>query len=108
MSSVMAKTKLTLTIDEDILIATKNAANKKGVSLSHLVEVFFQFFSEPNLFCFSCGVEFITRTSEECAACGWLKCPECDSCRCNLSEEVAISLYRMRKVYEQLLAGRVK
>ena len=104
----MLKTKLTITVDKTILEAAKKAVHKKRVPLSRLVENFLKFLSSPTLYCFKCGAEFESEKAELCPKCGWLICPSCKACRCGLSEETAIAVFHMRRVYEDLLSGRVK
>lgn len=100
--------KITLTVDNEVLKAAKTVAAQKGLVLSRLVETFLRYFTQPFVYCFACGRQFDVKTTQECPACGWLKCPECQACRCGLSEDVAIAVHHMRKVYEHLLTGRVK
>jgi cytochrome c-type biogenesis protein CcmH/NrfF len=37
-----------------------------------------------------------------------MRCPKCNACGCKLSEETIAAIFHMRKVYEDLLAGRIK
>jgi len=104
----MPKTKLTLSIDKHILEAAKQTADQKHIPISRLVENFLGFFASPYVYCFKCGEKFSVTEAEVCAKCGWLICPECKVCGCGLKEETAIGVFHMRKVYEDLLAGRVK
>jgi hypothetical protein len=104
----MLKTKLTLSIDKDVLEAAKRSADQKHIPLSRLVENFLAFFASPYVYCFKCGEKFNVTEAKVCAKCGWLICPECKVCGCGLKEETAIGIFHMRKVYEDLLAGRVK
>jgi hypothetical protein len=104
----MPKTKLTLSIDKNILEAAKLAADQKHIPLSRLVENFLSFFAKPYVYCFKCGERFSVSDAKVCAKCGWLICPKCKACGCGLKEETAIGVFHMRKVYEDLLAGRVK
>lgn len=102
------KVKLTLTIDEAILDKSKRAASERRIPLSRLVENFLKFVSDPEVYCFKCGRKFNVLKAEICPKCGWLQCPECGACRCGLGEETAIAVFQMRRVYEELLGGRVK
>lgn len=102
------KRKITLSIEEEILRRAREKARKRDIKLSSLVERFLDFFSDPWLYCFSCGERFRSGDAKVCARCSWLICPYCGSCRCSLSDEVAEKLYHMRRVYEDLLHGRVK
>lgn len=103
-----SKTKLTLSIDENILNRAKEVSDEKHVPLSRLVENFFQFFNKPHVYCFKCGEKFSSDDAELCPKCGWLICPKCKECRCGLEEDTAIAVFHMRRVYEDLLVGRVK
>jgi hypothetical protein len=104
----MQKTKLTLSIGKHILEAAKLVANQRHIPLSRLVENFLSFFAKPYVYCFKCGEKFIVAEVNVCAKCGWLICPKCKACGCGLGEETAIAVFHMRKLYEDLLAGRVK
>ena len=108
MSASSSKTRVTMTIDQKILQTAKKRAEEKRVSVSSLVEGFLDFFSNPKIYCFDCGKEFYSSESELCPKCGWLKCPSCGICRCDLDEDVAKAVFYMRKVYEDLLIGRVE
>ncbi|MCP8323700.1 MAG: DUF6364 family protein [Candidatus Methylarchaceae archaeon HK02M2] len=103
-----SKTKLTLSIDKDVLESARKVAIHRHIPLSRLVENFLNFFARPELYCFKCGEKFNTEDADVCTKCGWLSCPKCEVCRCDLSDDVAIAIYQMRKVYEDLLGGRVK
>jgi hypothetical protein len=103
------KTRQTVTVDEDILDKAKKVCEDKHIPLSGAVENFLDFLSRPWVYCFKCGERFIVEDAESCPKCGgWLKCPKCGICRCDLEEDSAIAVYHMRKVYEDLLSGRVK
>ncbi|MCD6458550.1 MAG: hypothetical protein B6U95_04180 [Thermofilum sp. ex4484_82] len=102
------KKKLTLTIDASIIEAAKKTAKKRNIPLSRLVENYLSFIAKPYVYCFSCGVKFYVDSAEVCPKCGWLICPECKACRCSLDENAAVSIFYMRRVYEDLLAGRLK
>ena len=92
----MARTKLTLTVDPDVLAEAKAKAQSQHTSISGLVENFLQFYSEARLYCFSCGVALDVTEQETCAKCG-----------CDLGDEARQAVFHMRRVYEELLAGRV-
>lgn len=102
------KTKLTLSIDKEILDKAKSSAGERRIPISRMVENYLKFIAKPELYCFKCGQKFTPTEAEVCPKCGWMACPKCKSCRCKLSEETAVAVYHMRKVYEELLGGRVK
>lgn len=102
------KTKLTLTIDKAVLQKAKDMANRKHIPISGLVENFLKFFADPSVYCYKCGEEFHSSDSKLCPKCGWMICPECKTCGCDLDENTAVAVFHMRRVYEDLLAGRVK
>ncbi len=102
------RTKLTLSVDSEIVRRAKEIARKKKTPLSRLVENYFQFLGNPELYCFNCGEKFEAKASKVCPKCGWLIHAGCGSCRCTLDEETASAIYHMRKVYEDLLGGRVE
>ncbi|MEM2137353.1 MAG: DUF6364 family protein [Candidatus Methanomethylicia archaeon] len=104
----MKKVKLTITVDEDVLNLAKNVAFEKHIPLSRVIENFLRFFSKPEFYCFKCGGKFNALEVEVCPKCGWMICPHCNACRCILSEESAIAIFHMRRIYEDLLGGRVK
>jgi hypothetical protein len=104
----MPKTKLTLSVSKEILEAAKLEADKRHIPVSRLVENFLAFLANPRIYCFKCGERFNVNGAKVCPKCGWLICPECTACGCNLSDDVATGLFHMRKVYEDLLAGKVK
>jgi len=102
------KIRQTVTVDEDILDRAKKVCEEKHIPLSGVIENFLDFFSRPWVYCFQCGEKFHVEEAKLCPKCGWLKCPKCDVCRCGLKEDAAIAVFHMRKVYEDLLSGRVK
>ncbi len=106
--NIHPRSKLTLSVDGAILRRAKEIAHKKGTPLSRLVENYLKFLSEPEVYCFSCGEKFSTKTSDVCPKCGWLIHDKCNECRCAVDEETASALFYMRKVYEDLLGGRVE
>jgi len=108
MNTPSSKTKLTLTVNKSVLEEAKRVADRKHIPISRLVENFLAFFAKPEVYCFKCGERFSSTESELCPKCGWMICPKCQVCRCGLSEETAIAVFHMRRVYEDLLAGRVK
>jgi translation initiation factor 2 beta subunit (eIF-2beta)/eIF-5 len=102
------KTRLTITIDKDIHTKAKEICEQKNIKLSNLIENYLNFFVNPYVYCFSCGAKFETKDAKVCPKCTWLKCPKCGACGCELDEEVAKAIFQMRKVYEDLLQGRLK
>lgn len=102
------KVKLTVTVDEKVLNEAKKVSAEKHIPLSGVIENFLKFFINPWVYCFRCGEKFSVEKAELCAKCGWLKCSKCGVCRCGLEEDTAIAIFHMRKVYEDLLSGRVK
>jgi len=102
------KSRQTVTVDKDVLNKAKKVCGDKHIPLSGAIENFLDFFSNPWVYCFKCGKKFDSIDSELCPKCGWMICPECKACRCGLDERVAVAVFHMRRVYEDLLAGRVK
>jgi hypothetical protein len=102
------KERLTVTIDREILSKAKEKAEKRGIPISRLVENFLSFFVNPRLYCFKCGEKFVANEAKLCPKCEWMICPKCKACRCELSEESTTAVFHMRRVYEDLLIGRVK
>ena len=102
------KTRLTVTVDGRILKKAKEEAKKRRIPISRLIENFLRFFAKPEVYCFKCGEKFSSAEAELCPKCGWMICPKCKACRCSLSEETAIAVFHMRRVYEDLLMGRLK
>jgi len=102
------KTKLTVSIDENVLKDAKKIVSEKRIPVSRLIENYLKFLAKPEVYCFKCGEKFSVNKAEVCAKCGWIICTKCKACRCSLSEESAEVAYHMRKVYEDLLGGRIK
>ncbi len=102
------KTKLTLSVDKDVIQHAKEAAQQRKIPVSRLVENYLKFLSNPEVYCFSCGEKFKAKSSNVCPKCGWLIHAGCEACRCTLSEETASAVFYMRKLYEDLLGGRVE
>jgi len=102
------KTRQTVTVDKDILDKAKKVCEDKHIPLSGVIENFLDFFTAPWVYCFKCSKKFKVEEAELCPKCGWMICPNCKICRCGLDESTAIAVFHMRKVYEDLLAGRVK
>ena len=108
MHTPSTKTKLTLTVDKNIVEKAKKVAEQKRIPISRLVENFLDFFAKPEVYCFKCGEKLSSVEAKLCPKCGWMICPKCEVCRCGLSDETAVAVFHMRRVYEDLLAGRVK
>jgi len=108
MKQSKGRVKLTLTIDNNVLSEAKEIAKEKGIPLSRIVENYLKFFSNPTVYCFNCGYKFSVKDAKVCPKCGWLICPNCGACRCSIPDEVAKAVFYMRKVYEDLLYGRIK
>ncbi len=104
----MVKTKLTLTVDPEIIAQAKKKAKNRGTSISRLVENFLRFYIKPTVHCFNCGQKFDVTEAEVCPKCGWFKCPHCGACGCNLSEEARKVAYEMKKVYDELLLTDIR
>lgn len=94
------KTKLTVTVDSNTLNEAKKEAKRKHVPISRSIENFLRFFRKPEVYCSKCGERFNSVEAK--------LCPKCGICRCDLSEEAAIAVFYTRKIYEELLIGRVK
>ena len=108
MDSSKTRVKLTVTIAKDVLQKAKETADEKCIPLSRLIENFLDFLVNPRVYCFKCGEEFDSTNSRLCPKCGWMICPKCKACRCGLNEGTAVAVFYMRRVYENLLSGRVK
>ena len=102
------KPRLNITIDKEVLEKARKMADEKHISLSGLIENFLDFFVDSKVYCFKCGERFSSSDSSLCPKCGWMKCPRCEVCRCDLDDDVAEAVFHMRRVYEDLLIGRVK
>jgi hypothetical protein len=103
-----SKARVTLTIDKEVYEKAKEVAESKKISISGQVEKFLEFLTEPHVYCFRCGEKFYSEESELCPICGWMRCPRCEVCRCDLDDEEAKVVFHMRRVYEDLLPGRIK
>jgi len=102
------KERASFTINEEVLKRAKEVASRKNIPLSRAIENFLRFFSDPWLYCFRCGKRFNVSGSDICPKCGWLKCPNCQTCGCNLGEEAHTVAFYMRMVYEDILLSRLK
>lgn len=100
------KSRITLSIDPEILEKAKQKAVEERLHISNLVENYLEFFTDPYVYCFHCGIKFSVEHGEECPVCTFTKCPTCGKCRCDeVPNEEAI--YHMRKVYEDLIKRRI-
>ena len=102
------KTKLTLSINREILEKAKKISKERGVSISKLVENFLAFYASPTLHCFHCGKKFDVHEAEVCVNCGWYICPHCKGCGCNLDDSAKKVAYQMKKVYDELLLTDIR
>lgn len=101
----MPKRKLTLTISADVLEKAKKKARDTGLSLSRIVENALDYFSEPKVYCFSCGYKFSARETNICPKCGWYKCPKCGACACTLGDEETRVAFYMRKTLMEIFSS---
>jgi len=99
------KKKLTLTVDEKLIIESKKKASEQGLSLSKIVENALKFYVEPQVYCFKCGSKFRINDAEICPKCGWYKCPKCSACACSLGEESARVAFYMRKTLMEVFVS---
>jgi hypothetical protein len=106
--SLKTKERLNITIDRKVKQKALEEARRKNIPISRLIENFLGFFANPGVYCYKCGEEFHSSNSKLCPKCGQMICPKCGSCGCGLGEETSIAVIHMRRVYEDLLAGRVK
>lgn len=102
------KSRLTITLDKDLHTKSKKICKERHIKLSGVIENFLEYFANPYVYCFKCGEKFSTHNGEVCPKCTWIRCPACNTCGCELSEDVSKAIYPMRKVYEDLLQGRLK
>ena len=108
--SPTTKTKkpLNITIDKETKEKALSEAKKKNIPISRLIENFLEFFVDARVYCFRCGEEFLASEAIICMKCNSMICPKCKGCACGLSEETSKVIFQMRRVYEDLVAGRVK
>jgi Family of unknown function (DUF6364) len=102
-----SRSKLTLTISEELLKNAKVVSKEKGIPLSRLVERYFEFLVQRPVNCFSCGERFEASRTRVHGKCGWLVCPKCGACGCKLGEKEASVALSLRKTLEDLVGGRV-
>lgn len=103
-----SRVKLTITLNGTVLSKAKIVADQKHIPLSRLIENFLQFVVNPYVYCFKCGERFDSSEAKICVKCSWMICPKCGACGCGLPEETVTAVFHMRRVYEDLLAGKVK
>jgi len=101
----VSKKKLTLTISGNVLARAKEKAKNLGLSLSRIVENALDYFSEPKVYCFSCGFRFSAGEADICPRCGWYKCPSCGACACVLGEEGVRVAFYMRKTLMEIFSS---
>ena len=102
----MAKTKLTLSIDDSVRKKAQKLVDERSLTLSGLVERFLKFMANPTFWCFKCGSEFRSCDKCVCPKCTYFVCPECKACRCQLSEESAVVAYHINRIYQYLAGGK--
>ncbi|MEM2112070.1 MAG: hypothetical protein QXX08_09385 [Candidatus Bathyarchaeia archaeon] len=102
------KEKLNVTIDKRVKQRAIAEAKRKHIPISRLIENFLEFFANPKVYCYKCGMAFYSSDSKLCTKCGWMICPKCSTCGCSIDEKTATAMFQMRRVYEDLLSGRVK
>ena len=108
MSVGSSKRRVTITIDEEIYEQAQKTAQEKGTTVSAIVQKFLSFYNDPHVYCFNCGRKFKSTEAELCPICGWMKCPDCKKCRCDIEDDVGKAVFYMREVFEDLLSGSVK
>lgn len=106
-SASLKKAKVTLSVDAEVYEEAKEAAATRGVALSHLVERYLQFLVTREVHCLVCGEGFSSWDAALCATCGWLKCTECDACRCSVGEEAGRVAFHFRRTLEELVGERI-
>ena len=96
------KRKLTLFIDKNIIMKSKEKAHILGISLSRLVENALRFFVKPVVYCFCCGAKFEVRKADTCPRCGWFICPKCGGCGCKLGDEGRRVAFYFRETFREI------
>lgn len=102
---VMAKKKITLTVDDIVVDKAKKKSRELGLSISRIVENALNFFANPSVYCFKCGQKFLIKLSVMCPRCSWYKCPKCGACACKLGDEGIKVAYFMRKTLIEIFAS---
>ncbi len=102
------RAKLTVSVDREVLEKAKEMAKVRNIPLSRLIDCFLKFIADPEVYCFKCGEKFHVNDAKICPKCGWMICPECKACGCKLSDDAVSVAFHMRRVYEDLLLGRLK
>ena len=98
---------MTLSVDAELYGEAKALAQERGVAISRLVELYLDFLVHRKLNCFSCGAGFSSHEASVCPRCGWLKCPDCQSCRCSLDEPAGEVAFHLRRTLEDLVGERI-
>ncbi len=102
-----SKSRLTVTVNKETHEKAKKIAKEKHISLSGVIENYLEFFINPYVYCFNCGEKFDSKEAQTCPKCTMMICPSCQTCSCGLDQNTSQAVYQMRKVYEDLLRGRV-
>jgi hypothetical protein len=102
------KVKVTINVNKEVDQKAQNVLEKKNIPKSRAIESFLQFVADPHIYCFSCGVKFFVSKASVCPKCSFVKCTKCHACSCKLSEQTSAAVFHMRRVYEDLIGGRVK
>lgn len=102
------KIKVTIGIDEDVLKKSEKILSEKNIPRSRIIESFLSYISDPHVYCFSCDEKFFVSKADVCSKCSFVKCVKCKNCSCKLTEQASNAVFQMRKVYEDLIGGRVK
>lgn len=103
-----SKKKITINVSEEIDQKAEKVLEEKNIPKSRAIESFLQFIADPHVYCFSCSEKFFVNKASVCPKCSFVKCPKCGGCSCKLSEETSTAVFHMRRVYEDLIGGRVK
>jgi len=103
-----SKVRATFSLDKKVKEDSKRVASERRKPLSGIIENFLKFFVNPEVYCFKCGFKFALAQAKLCLNCGWMRCPKCNVCRCQLNEETTTAVFNMRRVYEDLLSTGFK
>lgn len=102
------KIKITLNIDKNVIKKSEKILDEKNIPRSRAVESFLRYLADPHLYCFSCGEKFFVSDASVCSKCSFVKCVKCKSCSCKLTKNTSAAVFQMRRVYEDLVGGRIK